>query len=315
MQVLTTTPCPLPSPQVRMWTVLEADDRAAHATAALATLATSHTLEVRPNAARGCMQVLTTTPPPSPQVRPNSARGASLHAGAGCACGDTLLSIPLAACVLASEVPEPEWAAVVARVQALGGLEKASDEASVAVREDGRLFVALLRLLDTSARHDASSPSARHDASSPSARHDASNPCLRAQEAPACLPDARAAYFARLAPPERLESAMLAAWEEGSAAARLLRHCVAWHRARAWRRRVEAERLAVLSALNLSTVYWDEARFRWAALLTQTRARRVEGLDGLDSLALCPLIDLAAHASVGPVASCEPLALIASDCL
>jgi hypothetical protein len=115
-----------------------------------------------------------------------------------------------------------------------------------------------------------------------------------------------------LAPPERLESAMLAAWEEGSAAARLLRHCVAWHRARAWRRRVEAERLAVLSALSLSTVYWDEARFRWAALLTQTRARRVEGLDGL---ALCPLIDLAAHASVGPVASCEPLALIASDCL
>ena len=204
-------------------------------------------------------------------------------------------------------MPEPEWAAVVARVQALGGLEKASDEASVAVREDGRLFVALLRLLDTSARHDASSPSARHDASSPSA-----NTCLRAQEAPACLPDARAAYFARLAPPERLESAMLAAWEEGSAAARLLRHCVAWHRARAWRRRVEAERLAVLSALNLSIVYWDEARFRWAALLTQTRARRVEGLDGL---ALCPLIDLAAHASVGPVASCEPLTLIASDCL
>jgi len=298
--------------------VLEADDRAAHATAALATLATSHTLEVRPNSTRGCMQVLTTTPP-LPQVRPNSARGASLHAGAGCACGDTLLSIPLAACVLASEVPEPEWAAVVARVQALGGLEKASDEASVAVREDGRLFVALLRLLDTSARHDASNPSARHDASSPSAPHDASNPsantCLRAQEAPACLPDARAAYFARLAPPERLESAMLAAWDEGSAAARLLRHCVAWHRARAWRRRVEAERLAVLSALNLSTVYWDEARFRWAALLTQTRARRVEGLDGLDSLALCPLIDLAAHASVGPVASCEPLALIASDCL
>jgi hypothetical protein len=229
---------------------------------------------------------------------------------------------------LASEVPEPEWAAVVARVQALDGLEKASDEASVAVREDGRLFVALLRLLDTSARHDASNPSARHDAKSSSARHDAksssarhdansssANTCLRAQEAPACLPDARAAYFARLAPPERLESAMLAAWEEGSAAARLLRHCVAWHRARAWRRRVEAERLAVLSALNLSTVYWDEARFRWAALLTQTRARRVEGLDGLDGLALCPLIDLAAHASVGPVASCEPLALIASDCL
>jgi hypothetical protein len=73
MQVLTTTPPP-PSKQVRMWTTLEADDRAAHATAALATLATSHTLEVRPNATRGCMQVLNTTPP-SPQVRPNSARG------------------------------------------------------------------------------------------------------------------------------------------------------------------------------------------------------------------------------------------------
>ena len=191
--------------------------------------------------------------PPSPQVRPNSARGASLHAGAGCACGDTLLSIPLAACVLASEVPESEWAAVVARVQALGGLEKASDEASVAVREDGRLFVALLRLLDTSARHDANSPSA--------------DTCLRARdgahEAPARVPDARhdarhdarAAYFARLAPRERLEASMLAAWEEGSAAARLLRHCVAWHRARAWRRRVEAERLAVLSALGLSPVH------------------------------------------------------------
>ena len=188
-----------------------------------------------------------------PQVRPNSARGASLHAGAGCVCGDTLLSIPLTACVLASEVAEPVWAAVVARVQALGGMEKASDEASVAQREDGRLFVALLRLLDTSARHDANSPSA--------------DTCLRARdgahEAPARVPDARhdarhdarAAYFARLAPRERLEASMLAAWEEGSAAARLLRHCVAWHRARAWRRRVEAERLAVLSALGLSPVH------------------------------------------------------------
>ncbi len=81
---------------------------------------------------------------------------------------------------------------------------------------------------------------------------------------------------------------------------------------------MEAERLAVLSALNLSTVYWDEARFRWAALLTQTRARRVEGLDGLDGLdglALCPLTDLATHASVGPVASFEPLAMMTSDCL
>ena len=183
-----------------------------------------------------------------PQVRPNSARGASLHAGAGCVCGDTLLSIPLTACVLASEVAEPVWAAVVARVQALGGMEKASDEASVAQREDGRLFVALLRLLDTSARHDANSPSA--------------DTCLRARDGaheaprvPDARHDARAAYFARLAPRERLEASMLAAWEEGSAAARLLRHCVAWHRARAWRRRVEAERLAVLSALGLSPVH------------------------------------------------------------
>ena len=171
-------------------------------------------------------------------------------------CGDTLLSIPLTACVLASEVAEPVWAAVVARVQALGGMEKASDEASVAQREDGRLFVALLRLLDTSARHDANSPSAdtclrardgAHEAPRVhDARHDARHYARH---------DARAAYFARLAPRERLEASMLAAWEEGSAAARLLRHCVAWHRARAWRRRVEAERLAVLSALGLSPVH------------------------------------------------------------